>query len=217
MTKQLLSLFAMISLATFSLSAQKIITPANVTAEEFSHSLINFSLTGISDTLRSKGLFLYGYKGGYNLKSLRFDRKYDFELLEEGQLQLLESNNPAYEYPSKVFRSGFSALSGHYIRLAPVVGFGKKRLVYVITGPTIDFRIGSTQQHRYYVGKTLNQDFMRGNEALQLKTFNAGWRVGLGAFGVVSINYEWAFTNFLRDDEWNTNVKFNGISVIIGV
>jgi len=214
MSKSISFVFILGLLFSINVSAQKVITPATATANDLAHTKINISVSS-ADSLRSKGLFLYGISAGYNYKSLRFDTKYDFEQSGD-ELFITEKINPEEEYPEKFFKNGYSALSAYYLRLATVVGLGKSKKVYLVTGPVIDLRVHSRHKDKYFIGKSKNKDILIGNDILDIRTFNAGWRVGVGILNLFTVNYEWAFIDFLRDD-WSANTRFNGISFTIGI
>lgn len=196
-----------------TLFAQKVLRLADLQSGDLEHTKQNWSIIGTE--LKNKKKFIYGVGLGYNFKSLRFETKYDFEEVA-GELQLIELDDPSFEFPDELFRNGFSALNGHYIRLAPVAGYGNKKKIYIFTGPLIDVRIGARHRVKYFIGDTKNSNRTSGNHLLQLRTWNLGWRVGIGIANGFSINYEFAGIKFLRD-AWDSDIRFTGVSFVFGV
>lgn len=203
-----LALFLLIIFAVFSLNAQTdFLDNTTMTSYGFGFDKI------IPHNKDSKVTTALQIGGSYNLKHLYFKDNIVFQNTDNGLIMFPDTNS-SHGYPNRFFNSGYTRLTGQYLRLKLGGGVLFYQFISVTTGINMDFRVGSKYKNKYFVGGDKKKDIIKGNDALKLCNTQFSWFVSVNIKNNISVYYEYQFRNFLKED-WGTDIRNHGIGIAI--
>lgn len=209
--------FGLLMVSLFTLSAQEFSRPISdqdVFLEDtrlFIESITIGKLFPLTDSGKVKpGI---GFRIGYSERNLTFQNDMIFESTN-GELAFRVNDDPAIEYPDRLFRRGYTRLKGGYFRVGGSVGLLIGELFQVSTGLNVDFIVLSNYKNKAYVNDSKAVEKLKGNDILQLNGQQYSWVIQVG-FESFSVCYELSFNNFFRDT-WGLDYQYSSFGVVYG-
>lgn len=154
-----------------------------------------------------------GFRIGYSERNITFQDNMIFED-QSGDLGFRVNDDPAIEYPGRLFRRGYTRLRGGYFRLGGSAGFLIKDIFQVSTGINADFRVLSNYKNKSFVNDSKVVQELKGNDILQLNGQQYSWVIQAGFQGL-SVSYEISFNDFFQDS-WGLEYQFSSFGVVYG-